>query len=139
MIQKENIETYAKLESENKLVEGNVQLESDKIVITLNNKEDINKYMYSIIIDDYNLNEKFVIAKKFTNDEQDEKKSPGENEDDSMVFKIVIPIVVVIGIVIIVIIIICVKRRKRNDIVVDKDTFGKNGNLLEDRYNIDDD
>lgn len=139
LIQKENIETYAKLESENKLVEGNVQLESDKIVITLNNKEDINKYMYSIIIDDYNLNEKFVIAKKFTYDEQDEKKSPGENEDDSMVFKIVIPIVVVIGIVIIVIIIICVKRRKRNDILVDKDTFGKNGNLLEDRYNIDDD
>ena len=112
-ISSESLATFAKIESRYELIniykkeEGNIT----KLTLTNINNE---KFDYSIIIDNQQENEKFILSNKTEIKIIPPDDNENEPNDDSLIFKIVIPIVVVVMILVILLIILTLKKRKGN-------------------------
>ena len=92
----------------------------------MNNLED-NNYLYSIIIDNLEDNEKFVLSNNKNSPSGD---NPQNDKNKSLILKIAIPIIVVVVIIIIVVIILCVRKNKGKEISKDVMKTSFEGNLI---------
>ena len=137
-IKDENFSTYAKIQSEYELIQGEKSVENGKVKLTLPKME--NPYgFYSILIDYPDDNEKFAVSKKYekANDGNEGNDKNGEEKDNSLILKIVLPIVGgVVLIAVIIIIIVCVRKKKGTELKksIMKTSFQEEGDLLDRNY-----
>ena len=134
LIANESISTFAKIESEYEMIEGNKSESNETIKITVPRITEEN-CSFSILIDIPNENEKFVISNKVdpdiepshndtdtpssgnnTDTPPDTSNQPSQpdntSEDDYLVLKIVIPIVSVILVIGIVFLILYIRKKR---------------------------
>ena len=148
----ESLDTYGKIESNYEIVNGKKISEDDgTYTINVSSKIEENNSYYSIILDIYDLNEKFVIFNRISSLDPtpspsdtptDTKTDPKEDGDNSLVLKIVIPIAVVVGLLIIILIIIIIRKKKGGELkdnimktsFQETEGYGEGGNLLQDKY-----
>ena len=126
-ILEESLETFAKIESENNLIKiTKTEEKEDKTVITLN-PLDTKNCSFSILIDNLQENEKFILSNKTeiispehdTSTPDDSGNTDGDKPNDgdnSLVLKIVIPIVVVVALIAVILIILTIKKRKGREL-----------------------
>ena len=131
----ESFSTYAKIQNNYNLIKFSKKEEGDKTKITIDNLEN-NNYSYSIIIDNLEENEKFVVSNEKKNEPSpspspSDKNNKKDNGDNSLILKIVIPIAVVVVIVIAILIVLIIKRKKGKKINKDimKTSFEGDGLL----------
>lgn len=148
----ESLDTYGKIESNYEIVNGKKISEDDgTYTINVSSKIEENNSYYSIILDIYDLNEKFVIFNRISSLDPtpspsdtptDTKTDPKEDGDNSLVLKIVIPIAIVVGLLIIILIIIIIRKKKGGELkdnimktsFQETEGYGEGGNLLQDKY-----
>ena len=147
----ESLDTYGKIESNYEIVNGKINSEDNgTYTIKVSPKIEENNSYYSIILDIYDLNEKFVIFNRINSLDPtppsdiptDTKTDPKEEGDNSLVLKIVIPIVIVVVLLIIMLIIILIKKKKGGELkdnimktsFQETEGYGEGGNLLQDKY-----
>ena len=127
-ILEESLATFAKIESKNSLIKIEKKEEKgDKTIITLN-PIDTENFSFSILIDNLQENEKFILSNKTEiippesdtstpddggNTDDDGKPKDGDN---SLVLKIVIPIVVVIILIAVILILLTIKKRRGREL-----------------------
>ena len=148
----ESLDTYGKIESNYEIVNGKKISEDDgTYTINVSSKIEENNSYYSIILDIYDLNEKFVIFNRISSLDPtpspsdtptDTKTDPKEDGDNSLVLKIVIPIAIVVGLLIIILIIVIIRKKKGGELkdnimktsFQETEGYGEGGNLLQDKY-----
>ena len=139
-IKKESFDTFAIIESDYELIKGIKSESNDKINIKINKNDYVAGLIYSIIVDIFDENEKFVISKLDKKEKEKENNPDGDGEGDNdndkteLLLKILIPVGIVVIVGIIILIIVCLKKSSGSELKenIMKTSFQDDGGLIKD-------
>ena len=127
----ESFDTFAKIESEYDLIKGVKTEENGKINMAINKNDYTDGVKYSIILDIFEENEKFVISKKKGKDDKNEGYN---NKTIGLLLKILISVGVVVVVIIIVLTIVFIKKFREGGLKdkIMQTSFQEEGALIKD-------
>lgn len=135
-IKNESFDTFAIIESDYDLIKGTKSESNDKINIKIDKSDYVDGLAYSIIVDIFDENEKFVISKldKKEKDQENNPEGDGDNDKTELLLKILIPVGIVLIVGIIILIIVCLKKSSGGELKesIMKTSFQDDAGLIKD-------